>query len=213
MVRGITDGVRKLSQTVKSNEAKTLAEACLQSLAERFRNIEANYTFSIASYLDPRFKRKAFINPDSVKVCRDRIVRQMERIILDEDPKEPTVSKPLVQKKNNKKSHLIWESFDESVKDFTSNTTEHSSAIIELRSYTDEQMIPRKHDPLEFWKKREPSYPRLSKLAKKYLMIPATSVPCERVFSKAGELVSDRRNRLSPKHVEQLLFLNANVDL
>ena len=32
---------------------------------------------------------------------------------------------------------------------------------------------------------------------------PASSVPCERIFSKAGEVVSKKRNRLSPGTVEK----------
>jgi hypothetical protein len=37
---------------------------------------------------------------------------------------------------------------------------------------------------LEWWKKHEDSYQQLSILAKKYLAIPASSVPSERVFSQ-----------------------------
>ncbi|XP_017476029.1 PREDICTED: zinc finger BED domain-containing protein 4-like [Rhagoletis zephyria] len=49
-----------------------------------------------------------------------------------------------------------------------------------------------------------------SGLAKKYLCALASSVPCERIFSKAGQIVSDRRSRLSEKNTEMLLFLNTN---
>ena len=51
-------------------------------------------------------------------------------------------------------------------------------------------------------------YSMLQHVAMKYLCIPGTSVPAERLFSKAGELVSARRNRLKPKHVNTYLFLN-----
>ena len=37
------------------------------------------------------------------------------------------------------------------------------------------------------------------------------SVPSERLFSKAGQLVSERRNRLKPSNVDMLLFLNNNL--
>jgi hypothetical protein len=43
---------------------------------------------------------------------------------------------------------------------------------------------------------------------RKFLCIPATSVPSEQLFSKAGERISARRNRLDGKNVNMLLFLN-----
>ncbi|KAJ4935976.1 hypothetical protein JOQ06_017501 [Pogonophryne albipinna] len=33
----------------------------------------------------------------------------------------------------------------------------------------------------------------------------------ERVFSKTGQIITDRRNRLSPSKVRELVFLNANL--
>ena len=51
----------------------------------------------------------------------------------------------------------------------------------------------------------------LSKFAKKYLCVPATSVASERVFSSAGDIVSAQRSCLHSDHVDKLLFLKKNM--
>uniref|UniRef100_A0A674MKY1 BED-type domain-containing protein n=1 Tax=Takifugu rubripes TaxID=31033 RepID=A0A674MKY1_TAKRU len=66
------------------------------------------------------------------------------------------------------------------------------------------------YDPLVYWTTNKARYPNLYHLANQYLATPASSLPCERVFSKAGEIVSKKRNRLKPSTVEKLLFLNKN---
>jgi len=52
-------------------------------------------------------------------------------------------------------------------------------------------------------------YP-LSNIAEKYAIIPATSVPSERIFSKAGQILCARRNRL-PDNLDTLIFLSKNM--
>jgi len=51
-------------------------------------------------------------------------------------------------------------------------------------------------DPLGCWKARRQAYPRLSRMAMDIFTIPAMSSEPERVFSIAGVMVTDRRNRL-----------------
>ena len=67
-------------------------------------------------------------------------------------------------------------------------------------------------DPLNWWKRRESVYPTMAKLAKKYLQIPASSIPSERVFSLAGTIVSKKRASLSPENVDMLIFLKKNYN-
>ena len=49
-------------------------------------------------------------------------------------------------------------------------------------------------------------YPSLYKVAMTYLAILATS---ERIFLKAGQIITKQRNRLSEKHLNGLLFLSS----
>jgi hypothetical protein len=46
----------------------------------------------------------------------------------------------------------------------------------------------------------------LYEVAIKFMLVPATSDPSERVFSKTGEIITERRNRLSGKNIDMLLF-------
>jgi len=51
----------------------------------------------------------------------------------------------------------------------------------------------------------------VAEVAMSVLGIPATSVASERLFSKCGLVISDRRSSLSQQHVEQLVFLSQNL--
>jgi len=53
-----------------------------------------------------------------------------------------------------------------------------------------------------FWDNHKTVLAQLSDIALKYCIIPATSVPAERIFSKAGQILSARRNRLLPENVD-----------
>ena len=64
-------------------------------------------------------------------------------------------------------------------------------------------------DPLVWWRDTK-EYPRLSTLARRYLCITPTSVPCERTFSKGGWIVNKRRCSLSDDHISSLLFVSFN---
>lgn len=64
--------------------------------------------------------------------------------------------------------------------------------------------------PTAWWKVNEGRFPRLTNLARKYLAIPNTSVPAERVFSAADLIVNRPCTRLTPDHVDMLIFLNKN---
>lgn len=45
------------------------------------------------------------------------------------------------------------------------------------------------------------------------MSIPATSDPSERVFSKTGQIINERRNRLLPKNLDYIIFLNSNLNI
>ena len=71
-------------------------------------------------------------------------------------------------------------------------------------------LLDPKHSPLEWWKLNEATFPPLSKLARKLLCTPATSVYSERLFSELGIIYDDRRSRLLPTRGKKLYFIQHN---
>jgi hAT family C-terminal dimerisation region len=67
-------------------------------------------------------------------------------------------------------------------------------------------------DVLEWWKRHESDFPALAILAKRYLAIPASSAPSERIFSKLKNTATAKRHNLSPQTLCQLLFVAAHQD-
>jgi len=61
--------------------------------------------------------------------------------------------------------------------------------------------------PLEWWKNNHTLYPELSKMARDYFGIMATSAPSERAFSRARGLLRYQRNRLGPDKIQQNMCL------
>lgn len=83
----------------------------------------------------------------------------------------------------------------------------------ELLQYLADKPPSRDNQPLLWWKTNEHRFSRLTKVARSWLCIPATSTPSERLFSKAGSVVSKKRNSLKPKNVDVILFSNSNHQL
>ena len=64
---------------------------------------------------------------------------------------------------------------------------------------------------LMWWKKHAVRFPYLSRLARRYLAMPATSASVERLFSVAGQVVTAKRARLDPSTVTLLVFLHEAI--
>jgi len=81
----------------------------------------------------------------------------------------------------------------------------------EMDKYRCTPDAPLGSSPFSWWKHHEVEFPLLSNIARSVLHIPATSVPSERVFSAAGDIVTATRNCLSSEIVDVLVFLKQNL--
>jgi hypothetical protein len=67
-----------------------------------------------------------------------------------------------------------------------------------MELYKAETILQLDANPLQWWCEREKVYPNISRLVRKIFSFVATSVPSERLFSSAGNVITDKRNCLTP---------------
>ncbi|XP_024886880.1 zinc finger BED domain-containing protein 4-like [Temnothorax curvispinosus] len=157
----------------------------LRELRKRFvnedSNVEKNVMLAISTLLDPRFKKLHFRSPLAVSTAMSKICQLM---------KENTVEK----------TKDLWNVHDELIA---------SSSTVELRQFLNANVVNRSEDPLKVWYKLKDIYPKVYEIAMKYFVIVGTSVPSERLFSAAGDIISAKRSRITGKRASEIIFLGS----
>lgn len=91
------------------------------------------------------------------------------------------------------------------------NTPRQNSSSDEISEYLKEGEIEFNCSPFDWWNYKKSKYPLLAKLARQYLSVSATSIPSERLFSHAGNLLTAKRSRLDLELFKRMLFLKRNA--
>jgi len=180
-------------------------------LQKRFSNLEMSNTLTMCTFLDPRFplsENTATETKNNIINATTQIAKNKSDNLQDQIAITPT-NNTLVERDE----FCIWNSFDTTPSRIAPQATNTPKGIIEVNRYIDEALLLRTGDPLKWWKEHGYNYPNLSILARQKCCSMATSVPCKRVFSKAGFVFNERRSRLKPAKVNQILFLNHHYKL
>ena len=89
---------------------------------------------------------------------------------------------------------------------------EHEATSTQINLYLSEPAQDGiQQQPLDFWKTNKDRFPALAQAARSYLCAPCTSVDSERLFSTAGLIIDEKRNRLTAKNAEMLIFTKTNL--
>ena len=200
---------KSLMQFLAQSDKISLVNGLQAQLLRRFGTMEGNHHLAAATLLDPRLKKFAFRDQTAAQQGMQWLIQEMSSLSIQTVTDINRTTKPIENSNNNNKYNL-WAAFDLQVKE-SQSSMEVVGATLQGKHYMEEKILQRKDDPLKWWKEHDKHYTLLSILALKYLSIPGTSVPSERVFSKAGELVSARRSRIKPKNVDMFLFINKNL--
>lgn len=86
----------------------------------------------------------------------------------------------------------------------------HAQIVEELSNFKSQKVLGLNEDPLKWWSDRLALFPVLPKVLQKYWCILATRVFPERLFGSSANVVSAKRNRLAPAHVDEQIFLYEN---
>ncbi|XP_053179676.1 E3 SUMO-protein ligase ZBED1-like [Scomber japonicus] len=168
-------------------------EALMNDLDQRKDKTNMEW-LKVATALDPRFKDLKSLNKaDRAGVWRS--ITALLRGISPAQPEQPTTSEP-----PKKRLALM----------FAESSTDDEEDTIEtcLARYRAEPTIDLEACPLEWWSNHEGAHSLMARLARKYLATPATSVPCERLFSLSGHIVQKKRASLLAENVNRLVCLS-----
>lgn len=185
---------------------------------------KTNWMYCVSLILDPRHKKEAFQLTCWGRSLEERSMAKFEEV-LKNNYFEPTMCKP-----SDSSTPSVSSSVNEFDIDFNSifvtSEDEHSGSFgssssnvysdsgfqNELQNYLSMQRVNDKTDILAWWQSHSTIFPVLSRMTRDFFCTPATSVPAERLFSKAALVIRKHRNRLNSESVRSLICLNSWLD-
>ena len=168
---------------VKPSDAqltKNVKKAVLTDLKSRYNDVAVETLLNAACFLDPRFKSLSFLTEEQRESTKAIIEIEAQKIASTTQQANEPPEKRRCQEKDL--MSLLEDVVDVPAEDTTLYAEgEAKKEILKymlLNATTD--------NPLKWWLENEKHFPLLARIARKYLCIPATSVPSERAFSVAG---------------------------
>lgn len=196
---------------------KPMKTTILDYLTDKYQDPTTDYLFDMLLLVDPRFKTQ-YIYSDKTQKIQARVVSELESLLTAPSQHPAASAQPTTTSQSPgaerppKKTRKTLARFLKTSGVVTAASTSASPSLKEaidgeLKAYLSTPNADSEMDPLEWWKIHEGNFPRVSQLARKYLCIPATSAPSERVFSTGGNIVTCQRATLKPDKVDELVFL------
>ncbi|KAI5695845.1 hypothetical protein M8J76_001754 [Diaphorina citri] len=204
-------GEEKLKGVIcKSMEGSALQEKIQSEYNKRFKGIEKNHLVAAATIMDPRFKQIHFVDPIA---CSTTITKLRAELKEGQPSSGPVISSSSSSASEGEETFDLWAHHKTVVHTKRRRSGEGTSTSVEkdeLNYYLASPVQPLNQSqcPISAWDDMKSVYPNLYRLSRKYIHLIGTSVPSERLFSKAGTTATLKRNRLTSKRLSKLLFLN-----
>ncbi|XP_075692352.1 E3 SUMO-protein ligase ZBED1-like [Rhinoderma darwinii] len=225
-VHGIFTAVGQTSEGSNSCVIKSAAAQICSEICRHWDMLDEGKLITnpsaIASFLDPRFKELRFLKPWARGELHT-IVRNMLSQMCEpcSTPRSWMASSCAIE--GGSETLLLSVQKDEGPIVGSENaydlllgrdpTESKPEAHQQLENYIVEPVCKRTTDPLAWWNGNLHRFPTLARLARQYLVIPATAIKPEHAFSAALDPLEKRRAALESNYMDRILFLHQNKDL
>ena len=201
-----------LKETIQNTESqiptwvKDIAKVMKQKFDTLSNNLDNTASY-LALLLDPRYKTQIIPNNIDIEMAKQLLLTEFtsyqnfvnqEKEINDEKETDTAI----VEEK--RKPSGIMEQILQKKRKYNNSQSRN-----EVNEYLVIPVESQNVNPCKWWKHHKTQYPILSRIARDYICIPASSVSSEQAFSKSGELISKRRNRLGDRAIEACMCLNS----
>ena len=219
---------------------KEMKTVLISDLKDRYKGAGQEDFLNMCTALDPRFKLLPYLTEEERNQVFSNLVKEVARVhlVVKEEPTDnvagnpdqpplpalpnlpqvaadepPSPKKVKIEKTDTVAETVFGDIFgDIYICGQTPPKTPSVLAESQVILYKECPSIKVEKDPLEWWKENEfKGFQMVARLAKMLLCIPGTSVPSERVFSTAGDILNAQRANLKAKHVDKLVFLKKNM--
>ncbi|XP_034029377.1 zinc finger BED domain-containing protein 1-like [Thalassophryne amazonica] len=233
MVRPVLHMLLNTTLKVKESDHKEISmakEVIFKVLSNTYsqnsqQTQEISTFLNIATFLDPRYKKLPFLSAQERSQVENSVIEEAkailekqaaERACFDdfslvsvEPPAKKHASLRETSNSNTTQDNPLAAIFCQSDAD-QSQEELHAQVVEELSNYKSQRVLGLNEDPLLWWTSHAALFPTLPKVLQKYWCVPATSVPCHRLFSSSGMVLCGKRNRIAPALVDQQIFLYEN---
>ena len=199
-----------------------ISEKLVEGLDARFPNSDIETPeYVMCHFLDPRYKGSVinFADPEKyelIKVTAVQAIIDMKKRDGSESPTSNEISSPTLLESEEDEQEDVWEQANKNLygkqqKRQNSKDDSFKEAQNEVTLYVEEGCVHKDSNILQYWNNQQNKFPYLTRLARKMLCIPASSSTSERVFSTAGNILTERRTCLSIDNIEMLVFIKENM--
>ena len=149
-----------------------------------------------ASFFDKRFAQLKFLTENQKEELLAEVLAELSTL-----EEEVNLVQVEINQNPPKKRRLLEGGLSD-------EDEETEGAKGEMDCYKAERKLKSDRCPFEWWRERKEDYPLMSRLARKYLAVEATSTPAERVISALGFVLNKQRQALGSELFSEIMFLS-----